>query len=193
MGILSITDHETGVAVKVYMNEAAAYIGIGGLAETWNRPPSELEKILESHSSLFYNHKIVARRETSQEIALDYHGAFTLGRILDDRYGSTCCVWLKKHNAIMTNPLQRGFLHVLFAENPKPDDKLGCIYFARSTEGDGPIKIGFTRDLKMRMGSLSNSSAVPLSVIARMPGTLEDEKKLHCRFSAFRLHGEWFT
>lgn len=64
------------------------------------------------------------------------------------------------------------------------------VYFVGSEEG--PVKIGFTTELPNRLRSLRNSSPVPLKLLASIPGTRETEKEYHCRFSGYRLHGEWF-
>lgn len=32
----------------------------------------------------------------------------------------------------------------------------------------------------------------PITVLAYMPGGLDEESELHKRFAAFRAHGEWF-
>ena len=68
----------------------------------------------------------------------------------------------------------------------------GHIYFAQSEHG-GPVKIGFTTDLEQRLRNLQSASPYPLVLRATFPGTEADERKLHRRFAANRLHGEWFT
>lgn len=65
------------------------------------------------------------------------------------------------------------------------------IYFIQRGEG-GPIKIGITASLTSRLRSLQTSSPTRLTVLATMPGTVEDEAGLHERFAAVRLSGEWF-
>lgn len=72
-----------------------------------------------------------------------------------------------------------------------PANKIGIIYFI-GPEG-GPVKIGFTASLRVRLGGLQVGSPVPLKILA----TLRDqpssvERDYHERFSHLRLHGEWF-
>lgn len=67
------------------------------------------------------------------------------------------------------------------------------IYFFQA-EGVGHIKIGFTdgTDASFRLADLQTGSPVPLRLLGTMPGTADDEKNLHRRFAAHRVHGEWF-
>ncbi len=66
------------------------------------------------------------------------------------------------------------------------------IYFIQAENGH--IKIGFTDadDAMIRLASLQTGSPVLLKLLATIPGTIEEEKDLHRRFGAHRLHGEWF-
>jgi hypothetical protein len=69
----------------------------------------------------------------------------------------------------------------------------GCVYFIQSDHG-GPIKIGFTGNREQRLKTLQLSSPYKLVVLGLIPNsTYETEKKLHEKFSEFRLHGEWFS
>ncbi|MBI3015043.1 MAG: ORF6N domain-containing protein [Candidatus Tectomicrobia bacterium] len=63
-------------------------------------------------------------------------------------------------------------------------------YFVQA--GDrGPIKIGSTRNLLVRLRTLCAMSPVPLKLLGVMKGDAED--RCHLRLGAFRLHGEWFA
>lgn len=57
---------------------------------------------------------------------------------------------------------------------------------------DGPIKIGSTRNLPVRLRTLCAMSPVPLKLLGVMKGA-EAEEQCHVRLGAFRLHGEWFA
>lgn len=65
------------------------------------------------------------------------------------------------------------------------------VYFVQAGEG-GPIKIGVSGDVKTRMASLQGAHFERLRLLGSTPGTSEDERKLHQRFSAARVKGEWF-
>lgn len=67
------------------------------------------------------------------------------------------------------------------------------IYFIQA-EGVGHIKIGFTadEDVLVRLADLQTGSPVPLRVLGTTPGAVVEEKNLHRRFAAHRVHGEWF-
>lgn len=60
----------------------------------------------------------------------------------------------------------------------------GYVYFARF--GDR-IKIGFTTNLKQRMGNIPHDQ-----MIGSVPGTMSDEKRCHAAFEHLRIVGEWF-
>jgi hypothetical protein len=59
---------------------------------------------------------------------------------------------------------------------------------------DGPIKIGYTRDLSIRkrLASLQTANPFELIVIGTRPGGPMDEDVLHTKLDRFRLRGEWF-
>jgi hypothetical protein len=63
------------------------------------------------------------------------------------------------------------------------------VYFFRA--GDA-IKIGVTRDVERRRRALATGSAVPLELLATLPGGRRLEKRLHERFKRFHVRGEWF-
>ena len=67
------------------------------------------------------------------------------------------------------------------------------IYFIQA-EIIGRIKIGCTKAEKIgiRLKSLQVGSPVKLELLAVMDGGKRTERLLHERFSAYRVHGEWF-
>lgn len=81
-----------------------------------------------------------------------------------------------------------------YAPHPEPPPSyatIGTVYFI-GPDG-GPVKIGFTTNLKTRLGRLQVGSPAKLKVFAAIhdaPGRLERE--YHARFWQCRLHGEWF-
>lgn len=69
--------------------------------------------------------------------------------------------------------------------------KRAVIYFVQAETG--PIKIGSTSYLASRMVTLRGQSPVALTLLATMEGDRTAEFRLHARFAAHRLHGEWFA
>ena len=69
------------------------------------------------------------------------------------------------------------------------DDRIQVVYAIAA--GDH-IKIGYTSNLKSRLSSLQNGSAVLLDVLAAWPGGPQQEKALHAKLSSYRAYGEWF-
>jgi len=59
--------------------------------------------------------------------------------------------------------------------------------------GRGPVKIGWTTNLKSRLVKLQTGSPVKLRLLALAPGNRVDEARLHQLFAADRLTGEWFN
>ncbi len=66
------------------------------------------------------------------------------------------------------------------------------IYFIQC-QSTNNVKIGYTGgDPEKRKAELQTGSAAGLNLLFTMPGEMSDEKKLHERFAASRVHGEWF-
>ena len=66
------------------------------------------------------------------------------------------------------------------------------IYFLRSANGDGPVKIGSSADPMKRLETLATWSPLPLEIAAFCPCNGFAETTIHRRFDDHRLHGEWF-
>lgn len=73
----------------------------------------------------------------------------------------------------------------------KPTPTFSTIYFIGSD--GGPIKIGYTKDITIRLRDLRLANALPLSLLASTNGRTKLEREYHARFAAHRLHGEWFA
>ncbi len=67
---------------------------------------------------------------------------------------------------------------------------MSVVYFA-ATDSD-VVKIGWSADLRRRLGNLTSSNHQALRVLAIVPGGAELEALFHERFSEDRIHGEWF-
>lgn len=65
------------------------------------------------------------------------------------------------------------------------------IYFIQSRDA-GPIKIGYTTDIKRRLSALQLAHPEKIKVLACTDGTRETEAELHKKFSSARIRGEWF-
>jgi len=65
------------------------------------------------------------------------------------------------------------------------------VYFIQAGE-DGPIKIGFARDVGRRIANMRVANPAPLKLRANIPGDARDERAFHARFANLRVRGEWF-
>jgi Meiotically up-regulated gene 113 len=65
------------------------------------------------------------------------------------------------------------------------------VYFVQAVEG-GPIKIGVARDPLTRLADLQVGSPYKLRLYGLRRGGVAEERRLHKRFRADRLQGEWF-
>lgn len=65
------------------------------------------------------------------------------------------------------------------------------IYFLANTRAMA-IKIGTSRDVSVRLGSLLTASPDPLEVIGVIPGDRRDEAAWHARWHRLRIRREWF-
>lgn len=69
--------------------------------------------------------------------------------------------------------------------------KNACVtYFIQSVHG-GNIKIGKATNVKSRLGGLQTGSPSKLVLLGTLKGN--QEAALHAKFSASRVHGEWFS
>lgn len=54
------------------------------------------------------------------------------------------------------------------------------------------IKIGFSKDYRRRFASILTGSPDPLDLLMAIPGSREDEQRLHRAFGPWRIRREWF-
>jgi hypothetical protein len=71
------------------------------------------------------------------------------------------------------------------------DADLAELYGVATKHLNGPIKIGWTKNLLVRLRAFSTMFPMPLRLLGVIPGDVEDW--WHERFAAFRLGGEWFA
>lgn len=68
----------------------------------------------------------------------------------------------------------------------------GYVYLI-GVKGDGfGVKIGYSVKPEARVGELQTGNPRVLQLLASMPGTLEDERRIHSDFIDDNLVGEWF-
>lgn len=75
--------------------------------------------------------------------------------------------------------------------NPKSPRSESLIYFVQAGEG-GPIKIGYSVAPEERVKDFQCGNPWKLRLLRAFPGGVEEERELHARFAADRMHGEWF-
>jgi hypothetical protein len=63
------------------------------------------------------------------------------------------------------------------------------VYLVR---GGDTVKIGRTTNLASRLRALATGSAVPLELLATVPGGRKEEARLHRKWRHLHLRGEWF-
>lgn len=73
---------------------------------------------------------------------------------------------------------------------------MSAVYFIQRTDGEGPIKIGYSTLPEWRLEPMMHWSPYPLSIIAQVPCENRDaarllERQLHERYLGWRLHSEW--
>lgn len=88
--------------------------------------------------------------------------------------------------------------------NQKPDPH---VYFIRPITADGPIKVGHSIHVPMRLREFNKWSPIELEIAAmvRVPNALDQfgysktrhsnvlERRFHLRYADYRLHHEWFA
>jgi len=65
------------------------------------------------------------------------------------------------------------------------------VYFA-CDRMSGDIKIGTSKNVRMRVSRVSSEVKHPIDLLATMDGNREIESIMHARFAHARTHGEWF-
>ncbi len=65
------------------------------------------------------------------------------------------------------------------------------IYFIQS--GDGPIKIGFSTNIELRLSAIRNWHPYKLTILKLLDGDYEDEHAIHKKFKHVKLTGEWYN
>jgi hypothetical protein len=72
------------------------------------------------------------------------------------------------------------------------DENQSVIYFISTEQNQNLVKIGYTTNLESRLRSLRTGSPDELQIHLVVPGSREDERKLHRQFSSLRVRREWF-
>jgi len=69
-----------------------------------------------------------------------------------------------------------------------------CVYLIQAGDDQGPVKIGFSDNVKNRLESLRTGNHLPLRLIAEIecPSASDLERALHGEFAPLRMEGEWF-
>lgn len=70
------------------------------------------------------------------------------------------------------------------------DEDDGYTYVLRRG-GDGPFKVGRTKDVRARVMQLQTACAERLQVISVIEGS-SHERRIHEELSPWRMRGEWF-
>lgn len=69
---------------------------------------------------------------------------------------------------------------------------IGEMVYVVQSGDDGPIKIGFSNDIKRRLLQLQGSHPYRLRLLASFVGGEALERRLHEKFKFHRMQGEWF-
>ncbi len=72
----------------------------------------------------------------------------------------------------------------------RPRKKHTFVYFLRC--GDW-VKIGFSTDPTRRVREITTKVPYEITTLLTVPGTMQDEKRLHRALERFRINGEWFA
>lgn len=67
----------------------------------------------------------------------------------------------------------------------------GYVYAVQALEG-GPVKIGYTADLKQRLAQLQSAHHCELTIVDSFHGEPRHEANLHTDLAARCIRGEWF-
>jgi hypothetical protein len=65
----------------------------------------------------------------------------------------------------------------------------GFVYFIAANDA---IKIGYSKNVRLRLQTLQTASAIDLVLLGQVPGNVNFEQTLHERLAPHRRRGEWF-
>lgn len=65
----------------------------------------------------------------------------------------------------------------------------GYVYFV---QGGDRVKIGWSRNVDLRVSQLRTAAADDLVLLGSMPGDRAEERAMQARFAALHIRGEWF-
>jgi hypothetical protein len=69
---------------------------------------------------------------------------------------------------------------------------MGVYFIRRTSDSDGLIKVGFTRNVAARMQSLSTATPGGVELLASCAGDASVERRLHRELATDHVDGEWF-
>lgn len=84
-------------------------------------------------------------------------------------------------------------LRVLRDVKAQRENRQGYVYCI-AEEGDNPfaVKVGYSVKPEARVGELQSGNPRVLKLLGTIPGTYEDENRLHKKYITHNLVGEWF-
>ena len=89
----------------------------------------------------------------------------------------------------------KGVFNLLFGGGiTSVNEYSGYVYFI-TTESYKTIKIGYSKDVNLRINQLQTGCSETLVLVGYMPGDIETETRLHKYFHKYRIrdNGEWFV
>jgi hypothetical protein len=134
------------------------------------------------------------RRETAEEAARDY-----CDYVNDDSTTPTTRLNSAGHSAPQRQRLPRdpeveAALGVLRDARAQRQGKQGYVYCIGETQGVAwGVKVGYSVNPEKRVTELQTGNPRILSVIGKIKGTPDDEKRIHSKYMKYNLIGEWFV
>lgn len=150
-----------------------------GRPKTWQDPAQQEIIWREWHSKEHYTNEVaaaVASEKLGKRIT-----ASVMYRVVRD---------MRKTRKVSTAWLG-GSGRAAGRRDPIWDKHVEQVYFMRYGTSDR-VKIGFTGKMNLRKCSLESGTPENLHLIATVTGGRAQEARLHKRFAAFRIKGEWY-
>lgn len=150
-----------------------------GRPPTW-QDPAEREIIWQEwHSKEHYTNAIAARA-ASERLGKKV-GAAVMYRIVRE---------MRKTRKVSTAWLG-GSGRAAGRRDPIWDEHVEQVYFMRYGTSDR-VKIGYTKRMNKRLCGLESGTPENLHLLATVTGGRAQETRLHKRFAAYRIRGEWY-
>lgn len=170
--------------------------GFNYVKVTWgggNQKNNPITKYQSQHGSSKVGTRLGKRRATAEEAAQDYCNHVNGRNVQPIPALNNPGHAVRPKLPVMSEEVADA-LGVLRDARAQRMGRQGYVYCIgeRSGGNQGYVKIGYSVNPEARVGELQTGNPRVLYLVAKMPGTEADEKRIHAKFIHKNVVGEWF-